>query len=175
MMNTPDPGTSENATQTSSSSPGEQRPDGYGAQPAGQRESQRSGGAHGRGLMDQVRDAAYERLDAQKTRAVSGLTALADTMRQSGRQMGGENAVAARYVETAADQVERFVGGLRDRDLRTATADRERFARRRPAMFLGGAFALGLLAARFLKSSSESEQPSASMRTDRRRTYGQNA
>jgi hypothetical protein len=31
----------------------------------------------------------------------------------------------------------------------------ERFARRQPALFLGGAFTLGLIAARFLKSSSE--------------------
>ncbi len=36
------------------------------------------------------------------------------------------------------------------------------FARRRPALFIGGAFLIGLGVARFLKSSSESVAPSTS-------------
>jgi hypothetical protein len=37
--------------------------------------------------------------------------------------------------------------------------DVEQFARRSPALFLGGAFALGVLAARFVKSSSAAANP----------------
>ena len=43
---------------------------------------------------------------------------------------------------------------LRDADFRTIGRDVERLARERPAVVFGAAFAVGLLAARFLKSGS---------------------
>ena len=46
------------------------------------------------------------------------------------------------------------VGYLRGKDFDRMVDDLEGFARRQPALFLGGAFMLGLLAARFLKSGN---------------------
>jgi len=103
--------------------------------------------------MEQVREGAMHRLDQQKTAAATGLTSLVGALRQSGRQLEGENATVASYVDAAAGQVERFVDGLRDRDLSRMMTDLEGFARRRPAVFLGSAFVLGVAAARFLKSA----------------------
>jgi hypothetical protein len=54
----------------------------------------------------------------------------------------------------AADQMRHFSDQLRQKDVRELLSDVERFAQRQPTVFLGGAFALGLLGARFLKSSS---------------------
>jgi hypothetical protein len=112
-----------------------------------------------RGLMEQAREGAFHRLDQQKERAASGLSSLVGALRQSGRQLEGENATVASYVDTAAEQVERFVGGLRNRDVSEIVSDLESFARRRPTMFLGSAFMIGLVAARFLKSSTKPDEP----------------
>ena len=62
------------------------------------------------------------------------------------------------YVDQAADQVERLSEYVRERDVVQIAGDVEKFARREPALFLGGAFVLGLCAARFLKSSAQSSQ-----------------
>lgn len=121
--------------------------------------------------MDQAREGAFRRLDSQKTRAASGLTAMVNALRQGARELGNQNATVTPFVEGAANQIERFVGGFKDKDLRTMVTDVEQFARRRPGVFVGGAFLLGLAAARFLKSSATPDEPwrSAAMpiQTDR--------
>jgi hypothetical protein len=65
----------------------------------------------------------------------------------------GQQAAVPQYLSSAADQVDRLSHYLRSTDLRQMAEGVERFARRQPAIFIGGAFALGLLGARFLKSS----------------------
>jgi hypothetical protein len=60
------------------------------------------------------------------------------------------------YGDRLAEQADRAASYLRNRDLGTLVADAERFVRNQPTVAVGGAFALGLLAARFLKSSSRS-------------------
>jgi len=62
--------------------------------------------------------------------------------------------LTTQYTETLSQQVEKLSGYLERQDLSGLMSDVERFARRNPAIFLGGAFALGILAARFLKSST---------------------
>jgi hypothetical protein len=47
---------------------------------------------------------------------------------------------------------------LQNTDVSEMVDRTEEFARRRPALFLGGAFALGLLGARFLKSSRRQQE-----------------
>jgi len=49
--------------------------------------------------------------------------------------------------------VESVSGYLHERDVRQIVDETEDFGRQRPAVFVGGALALGVLAARFLKSS----------------------
>jgi hypothetical protein len=112
-----------------------------------------------RGLKEQARDGVLRQLDSQKERAASGLSALVGALRQSGRELVSQNATVAPYVDSAANQIERVVEGLRAKDLRGMVTDLERFARQRPGVFVGGAFLIGLAAARFLKSSSDSDEP----------------
>jgi len=113
-------------------------------------------GTDARSLMERARDGAFTQLDAQRERAATGLGSMVEALRESGRQLQGQNATMASYVDGAASQLERFSGGIRDRDLRQIVREVEGFARERPGMFLGGAFALGLGMARFLKSSESS-------------------
>ncbi|HEX5576218.1 MAG TPA: hypothetical protein VFX42_10115, partial [Gemmatimonadales bacterium] len=59
----------------------------------------------------------------------------------------------AGLTETVARQIEQVSDYLRNKDARAMREDLENLARRQPAVMLGGALVLGLIGARFLKSS----------------------
>ncbi len=59
----------------------------------------------------------------------------------------------AQYADRAADQIQRVSGYLGGRDISQIADEAEDWARREPVLALGGAFVLGVLAARFIKSS----------------------
>jgi hypothetical protein len=102
-----------------------------------------------------ARDAATERLESRKNRAADTLSGVARSLRSSGEQLEGDQHGAGEYIRQAADQVERLAGYLQHRDVSDMLDQAEDFARRQPALFVGSAFALGLVGARFLKSSRE--------------------
>lgn len=122
-----------------------------------------SGGKVAGEALGQVKEKATTKIDEQRTNLAQGLGSVADTIRQVGdniRDASGENQVAtltAQYGDTLAKQVEQFSGYLEKHNVSELMRDVERFARRNPAYFIGGAFALGLLGARFLKSSSPNQ------------------
>jgi hypothetical protein len=117
-------------------------------------------------LVGRVRDRATEQLNTQKNRATDGLGSVAHAVRGTTDRLRQENHdTVARYVEQAADQIERFSSRLKDKDVTELMHDAQRLARRQPALFVGGAFAVGLIGARFLKSSSPYE-------TSHERNYG---
>ena len=97
-------------------------------------------------------------LDTQKAKAAEGLGSVARALRQSSDQLREQNqgAVVPEYISSAANQVERLSGYLRSTNTRDMVSGVEQFARQQPTLFVGGAFMLGLLGARFLKSSAQS-------------------
>jgi hypothetical protein len=103
-------------------------------------------------------DKVVSRLDMQKDRAAESLGSVAQAIRQASDQLRAQDEGAAmhEYVASAANQVERLSGYLRSTNTRDMVNGVERFAREQPALFVGGALMLGLLGARFLKSSGES-------------------
>lgn len=110
-------------------------------------------------LMDRVRDGATSQLTTQKSRVTDSLTSLAQAVRQSTESLrGNQQPAVAQYVDKAAGQLERLSNHLRDRDVKDLAQDAQQFARRQPAIFIGAAFAAGLLAARFMKSSSKNSR-----------------
>jgi len=107
-------------------------------------------------VVDQARQTVTSRVSSQKDRAATSLTTVAQAIRQTGDSLRQQDqAAVADYTDTAAQYVERFSNFLQGRDVGQLVGDVERYARRNPAMFLGSAFTLGLLGARFLKSSSQ--------------------
>ena len=113
-----------------------------------------SSGPRFQSLTDQLRQQAQSRFSNEKDRAVQGLTSLADAARQTGRQLREKDQLGiASYIERAADQATQFSERLANKDLGEIVNDVERFAHRQPALFLGVSFGIGLLGARFLKSS----------------------
>ena len=116
--------------------------------------------------LGQAKDKAGSVLDEQKTNLASGITGVADSIRQVGENLGGSGdnnqiaALASKYGETLAGQVEKFSSYIDDKEIKELVRDVEQFAKRNPLLFVGGAFALGILAARFLKSSGGQNQTS---------------
>jgi hypothetical protein len=106
-------------------------------------------------VAEQAREQVGGQVASQKDRAAEGLGSMAMALRQTSSQMREENPSSVPgYIEKAADQVERLSGYLQGHTVGDLVGGVERFARREPMLFLGSAFALGLLGARFLKSSS---------------------
>lgn len=116
------------------------------------------------GVAAQTQSQVTSRIAAQKDTTAQSLSGVAQALRQTGQQLRGQDQVGVTdYIEQAADQVERLSTYLRDNDLGRLVGDVEYFARRQPAVFLGGAFVLGLIGARFLKSSRPAPDPDAYM------------
>jgi hypothetical protein len=103
-------------------------------------------------LMQRGRQQATSQLNDQKMRLAEGLDGLARAIRQMSQDLQGEQAMLASYADQGAVQVDHFARYLQEHDVNEMIGDVERYARQRPALFIGGAFALGLIAARFLKS-----------------------
>ncbi|MBV9868422.1 MAG: hypothetical protein JO316_23965 [Abitibacteriaceae bacterium] len=109
-------------------------------------------------LVSQVQQQATSQVEQQKQQVANSFGTVAETLRQTGQQLrdndsGVVTRYAALYGETAAKQLEQFSNYLRDTDTSQLIHEVENFARRNPTLFVGGAFLLGLVAARFLKSS----------------------
>lgn len=109
-------------------------------------------------IAGRVREQAASQLNTQKNKATDGLGSIAQAVRGSTDRLRQEHhETVARYVEQAADQIERVSSRLKEKDVGELMNDAQRLARRQPALFVGGAFAVGLLGARFLKSSAQND------------------
>ena len=114
-----------------------------------------------RQVASEAQSQAQTRLERGKHDAATTLTSVATTLLNSGMQLRDEEQpMAGEYVERAAKQIERAAHYVQNADLREIVDEVEDFARKRPAVFIGTAFAAGLLAARFLKSSRKVQRRS---------------
>jgi hypothetical protein len=118
-----------------------------------------------RGMKDQVVDQAKNTFQQARERATSSLGesknqfadqfgTMADALRRTTEHLRSEDQQRiAGLTDTVARQVEQVADYLRNKDARAMRQDLENLARRQPALMIGGALVLGLIGARFLKSS----------------------
>ncbi len=105
-----------------------------------------------------VKERTQSVIDEGKTKLTSGLDAVASTLGRTSEEMqANELGQFAPYGEKLQHWTEGLSDYLKNAKAGDLLHDAETLARRQPALFLGGAFALGLIAARFLKSSSHSD------------------
>lgn len=104
-------------------------------------------------LLGAARQRVRRLATEQKEFAAARLGSVAHGLRQAADDMGQQSEFAGRYARTAAERLERLSTDLRDADLEDLIDRTEDYARRNPALFLGGAVAAGFLFARFIKSS----------------------
>jgi hypothetical protein len=103
--------------------------------------------------VESVRDRTREGIDQGKQQMADRIRRLGSALRSASDTLREEDKVVARYADYASETIEKAAGYVSSADVARTVHDVERFARRQPALFFGGAFLLGLAAGRFLKSS----------------------
>lgn len=136
---------------TTSSTAGQSR----GTQSSGQPQTDSTSG----GIVNRVKESATAQLTNQKDRGTDALGSVAQAVRSSTQRLRDEqHSTIAGYVDKAADQIESWSRRLKEKDIDELLTDVQRLARRQPAVFIGSAFALGIVGARFLKSSRQQNE-----------------
>jgi sirohydrochlorin ferrochelatase len=107
-----------------------------------------------RNTLQQARDRASSSLGESKGQVADQFSTIADALRRTTEHLRSEDQQRiAGLTESLARQVDQVANYLRNKDARAMRADLENLARRQPAIVVGGALVLGLIGARFLKSS----------------------
>ncbi len=104
--------------------------------------------------VSQVSEQAKTNVESRLGDVASELGTVAEAVRQTSEELGDQPGIA-RYGNRIADQIEGVSNYLGDRGVEEVLMDAENLARRQPALFLGGAFMLGLVVGRFLRSSGQ--------------------
>jgi len=105
-------------------------------------------------LADQVRGQVKSQLEQQKERVAESVEGVADALHAMSRQLRDQDQTGiADWADSIGESASRVFNYLADKDVEQLAGEVEQFARRQPAIFLTGAFALGLMASRFFKSS----------------------
>ncbi|MBK3732602.1 hypothetical protein FBZ83_10165 [Azospirillum brasilense] len=119
-------------------------------------EAAREASDAGRDTLGAAQGRIRSLLETQTDRAADQLGSVANALHKAAEQLNDENnGTAAHYAGQAADRVERVADMLRNSTVDDMVGQVERFARRQPEVFVGAAFAVGFLFARFVKSSGE--------------------
>jgi hypothetical protein len=113
--------------------------------------------AQAHALVDQARTTAQDKVRSAvttgKTSTVQALSGIAESLSVAGQQLRDQQNGASRFVDQAADRLDKAAKYIDTAEVDDLIQRTESWARSNPALFLGGAFVLGVLGARFLKSS----------------------
>jgi hypothetical protein len=122
--------------------------------------------------LTQARDSAASSLTDSKHRLADQIASVAGAIHGTTDQLRArDQGKIAEYVDGLAEQADRFAGYLRSSDFGAMRRDAEDLARRQPTLVVGGAFVLGLLAARFIKSSERKQREEDMGRSPARDAY----
>jgi hypothetical protein len=142
-----------------------ERPEAAEVRPPGAEVSDETAAA-GERVKEAARDAARRTTERAAARASEQKNYVAGQAEQVARALKrtagslrdeGQHPIAG-YAERAAERIDDLSSSMREQDLGTLVRRVESFARREPGLFLGGSIALGVVVARFLKSSPTSER-----------------
>ncbi|MBA3440060.1 MAG: hypothetical protein H0T92_09365, partial [Pyrinomonadaceae bacterium] len=120
----------------------------------------------------QVHQHPLSRFDKQKESLVKGLGSLVEEVRQMNRNLrrseqSGIVPLAAQYGDVGADRIEQLSKFLSGRNVTELVAEAASFAQRNATYLVPGAFLLGLMGARFLKSSNPMQAETAGLQNGR--------
>jgi hypothetical protein len=104
--------------------------------------------------LQQARERAGTSLGESKSQFADQFGTVAQALRRTSENLRSQDQQRiAGLTETVASQVDQVANYLKMKDARAMRQDLENLARRQPTLILGGALLLGLIGARFLKSS----------------------
>lgn len=95
--------------------------------------------------------------EQQKRQGAQAIQGFAHAIDTAASELDTQSPLVARYIHDAARQIETFGSNLSNRNVNELMVAVTNLARRRPALFLGGAVATGMVLARFLKSSARNQ------------------
>lgn len=107
-----------------------------------------------RSTAESAKHRAESMAEEERSRLAGRIEGVARALKRTGTEMHDEDDQLSNMADKLGSQVEKLSGWLREHDTRDMLGRVEDFARKQPAIFLGGAFLVGVAAARFLKSSS---------------------
>lgn len=104
-------------------------------------------------VASQAKEGVSQQIGHRKEKAVEKIETVSSALRDASGKLEGTGPLPD-LAEKAAEGIDRLAHYFETRDVNDMVRGVERFARREPALFLGGALAVGVIAGRFLKSSS---------------------
>jgi len=116
-------------------------------------------------IAESAGQAAQTQASAAMQRAGDTLEQVATAVRDTGNQLRGDQPQIAGIADTAAQRIDQLATYIRERDAAAMIDDAERFARRQPAIVIGGGLALGLIVGRLLRSGAEPMDAGAGWRS----------
>ena len=109
-------------------------------------------------LSGQVQEKIKRQVEEQKIRGVQELAGMVEAIRQAGQHLRvRQKDTIAHFTDLAADTIDRAIRYVELRDVSELLKEAQSIARRHPEAFWGGAFMVGMMAGRFLKSSHETQ------------------
>jgi hypothetical protein len=109
--------------------------------------------------FQQAKERAGSSLGESKGQLADQVGAMATALRRTTEHLRSEDQTRiAGLTETLTRQIDQVSNYLRNKDAAAMRQDLENMARRQPAIAIGGALLLGLIGARFLKSSERRNQ-----------------
>jgi ElaB/YqjD/DUF883 family membrane-anchored ribosome-binding protein len=105
-----------------------------------------------RNALEDAKSQLRDHADAQATKISDGLRSLSNEMRALSEGRPEAAGTAKQYLEQATSKLDGAVSRLDAGGLEGVLNDVQRYARRRPVMFLAGAAAAGFLAGRLFRS-----------------------
>jgi len=126
---------------------------GTGAMDGGTQQGQQLQGA-ATDLINQATRTAEAQASTTMTRMGETLHAVAEALRDAGEGLRDQQPNIAGFADTAAQQVESSASYLREHDAGEAMRQVQDFARRQPALVIGGGLAAGLILGRLLRSGT---------------------
>jgi hypothetical protein len=113
--------------------------------------------------INQAQQQTVTQANTQKERATKSLSALAQAVRQAGGSLRQQQETPiAQVAEQAAERIDKTATYLRSHSVTDMLDEAEQFTQRQPVLVLAGAFAVGVVATRFLKSRSQRMHPQQS-------------
>lgn len=104
-------------------------------------------------VASQAKEQVNAQFDTRKDKAVETIGNVATAIRETSDKLKGVGPLSD-VAGRAADGIESVAEFFEGKHIGDIVRDVEKFARREPALFVGAAFALGLIGGRFLKSSA---------------------
>jgi ElaB/YqjD/DUF883 family membrane-anchored ribosome-binding protein len=107
------------------------------------------------GLIEQAGSTAEAHASRTMTQAGDTLHQVAQAIREAGNGIQQDQPQLAGFADTAAEQMDHSAAYLREHDATEVVNAATDFARRQPAVVVGGGLLIGLAVGRFLRTASE--------------------